>query len=322
MSRKFLKKISEELTLNTNTKSAFIAVVGRPNVGKSSFVNAAVGQKVAIVSDKPQTTRTRIMGVYNKNEHQLVFVDTPGFHKPRNMLDQYMTKAAQNGLSDVEVAILVVEAAPKFNFDPENLPPAELELIEQFKKRKLPAILAVNKIDLLEKKEDLLEMITAYMGAFSFTAVVPMSAKNNDGVNIILDELLKYSQPAPHFFDADTVSDQPDRVMVAEMIREKILRTLSDEIPHGTAVEIEQFYERDNADGNPILEIGATIYCEKDSHKGIIIGKGGKMLKRIGTSARKDIEEFFGIKANLKLWIKVKEDWRNRGGIIHSLGLD
>lgn len=308
--------------MNTETKSAFVAVVGRPNVGKSSFVNAAVGQKVAIVSDKPQTTRTRIMGVCNRAEHQLVFVDTPGFHKPRNMLDQYMTKAAQNGISDVEAAILVVEAAPKFKFDPENLPPAELELIDQFKKRKLPALLAVNKIDMLEKKEELLVMITAYMSAYDFAAVVPMSAKNNDGVEIIINELLKYSQPAPHFFDADTVTDQPDRVMIAEIIREKILRTLSDEIPHGTAVEIEQFYERDNAEGEPILEVGATVYCEKDSHKGIIIGKGGKMLKRIGTSARRDIEEYFGLQTNLKLWIKVKEDWRNRGGIIHSLGLD
>ena len=202
------------------------------------------------------------------------------------------------------------------------MPPAELELIEQFKKRKLPAILALNKIDLLEKKEDLLEMITAYMTAYDFSAVVPMSAKSRDGVDIIVEELLKFSQTAPHFFDADTVTDQPDRVMVAEIIREKILRTLSDEIPHGTAVEIEQFYERDNSMGEPILEVGATIYCEKDSHKGILIGKGGNMLKRIGSSARKDIEEFFGIKANLKLWIKVKEDWRNRGGIIHSLGLD
>ena len=165
-------------------------------------------------------------------------------------------------------------------------------------------------------------MITAYMKAYDFSAVVPMSAKNNDGIEIIVDELLKFSEPAPHFFDSDTITDQPDKVMVAEIIREKILRTLSDEIPHGTAVEIEQFFERDNSEGEPILEVGATIYCEKESHKGIIIGKGGKMLKRIGSSARKDIEEFFGIKANLKLWIKVKEDWRNRGGIIHSLGLD
>lgn len=306
----------------SETKSAFIAVVGRPNVGKSSFVNAAVGQKVAIVSDKPQTTRTRIMGVLNVNENQLVFVDTPGFHKPRNMLDQYMSKATQNGLSDVEAAVLVVEAAPKFKFDYENLPPAELELIEQFKKRKLPVVLAVNKIDLLEKKDELLTMISAYVSCFEFAAVVPISAKNKDGIEIIVSELIKFSKPGPHYFDEDTVTDQPDRTMVAEIIREKILRTLSDEIPHGTAVEIEQFYERDNANGEPILEVGATIYCEKDSHKGILIGKGGNMLKKIGSHARHDIEQFFGLKTNLKLWVKVKEDWRNRQGLIHTFGLD
>ncbi len=304
------------------TKSAFIAVVGRPNVGKSSFVNAAVGQKVAIVSDKPQTTRTRIMGVCNRNENQIVFVDTPGFHRPRNVLDQHMSKAVHSGLSDVEAAVLVVEAAPKFHFDAENLPPAELELIEQIKKRKLPAVLAVNKIDLLEKKEELLEMIAAYIAVYDFSAVVPISAKSGDGIETILSELLPFCVSAPHFFDGDTVTDQPDRVMVAEMIREKILRNLSAEIPHGTAVEIEQFYERDNAVGEPILEVGATIYCEKDSHKGILIGKSGSMLKRIGSLARQDIEEFFGCKTSLKLWVKVKEDWRNRGGIIHSLGLD
>lgn len=308
--------------MKKETKSAFIAVVGRPNVGKSSLVNSAIGQKVAIVSDKPQTTRTRIMGVLNKDENQLVFVDTPGFHKPRNMLDQFMTKAAQNGLSDVEAAILVVEAAPKFKFDSDNIPAAELELIEQFKKRKLTAILAVNKIDLLEQKENLLEMITTYMNVYDFAAVVPMSAKKKDGIDILVNELLKFTKPSPHYFDHDTITDQPDRTMIAEIIREKILRTLSDEIPHGTAVEIEQFYERDNSQGEPILEVGATVYCEKDSHKGILIGKGGAMLKKIGTSARRDIEEFFGCKTNLKLWIKVKEDWRNRGGIIHSLGLD
>lgn len=307
---------------NQSTKSAFIAVIGRPNVGKSSFVNAAVGQKVAIVSDKPQTTRTRIMGVCNRAENQIVFVDTPGFHKPRNVLDQHMSKAVHSGLADVEAAVLVVEAAPKFRFDPAHLPPAELELIAQLKKRQLPAVLAVNKIDLLEKKEELLGMISAYMQAYAFAAVVPISAKSGDGVDTILTELLGFCVPAPHFFDAETVTDQPDRVMVAEMIREKILRLLSAEIPHGTAVEIEQFYERDNSAGEPILEVGATIYCEKDSHKGILIGKGGSMLKRIGSLARHDIEEFFGCRTSLKLWVKVKEDWRNRGGIIHSLGLD
>lgn len=308
--------------MNTETKSAFIAVVGRPNVGKSSFVNAVVGQKVAIVSDKPQTTRTLIMGVYTKEETQLVFVDTPGFHKPKNKLDQCMTKAVQSGLSDVEAAVLVVEAATKFKFDPDNLPPAEIELINEFKKRKLPTVLVVNKIDLLEEKEKLLEIISAYMKIFDFSAVVPISAKKSDGIDIVTSELLKFSKSSPHYFDGDTVTDQPDKTMIAEMIREKILTLCKDEVPHGTAVDIEQFYERDNKDGEPILEVGATVYCEKDSHKGIIIGKGGKMLKRIGTLSRKDIEEFYGCKVSLKLWIKVKDDWRNRAGLIHSLGLD
>lgn len=308
--------------MNNQTKSAFIAIVGRPNVGKSSFVNAAVGQKVAIVSDKPQTTRTRIMGVLTKSDTQLVFVDTPGFHRPKNKLDERMAKATQSGLSDVEAAVLVVEAAPKFKFDCDNLPPAELELIAEFKKRKLPAILAVNKIDLLDEKDKLLEIISAYIKVFDFSAVVPFSAKNCDGVDILCEELLKFAKPSPHYFDGDTVTDQPDRTMIAEMIREKILTLLSDEVPHGTAVEIEQFYERDNNLGEPILEVGATVYCEKDSHKGIIIGRGGNMLKRIGSMARKDIEDFYGCKTSLKLWVKVKEDWRNRVGIIHSLGLD
>lgn len=308
--------------MKTETKSAFIAIVGRPNVGKSSFINAAVGQKVAIVSDKPQTTRTKIMGVLTSEQTQLVFVDTPGFHKPKNMLDRQMTKATRSGLGDVDAAVLVVEAAPKFKFDPDNLPPAEIELINELKKRKLPAVLAVNKIDLLPEKDKLLELITAYMKLFDFAAVVPFSAKNNDAVDVLVDELFKFSKPSPHYFDTDTVTDQPDRTMIAEMIREKILTLCSDEVPHGTAVDIEQFYERDNKDGEPVLEVGATIYCEKESHKGIIIGRGGSMLKKIGSMARKDIEEFYGCKVSLKLWVKVKEDWRNRGGVIHSLGLD
>ncbi len=317
-----MKNNLEEKGLNTETKSAFILVVGRPNVGKSSFVNAAVGQKVAIVSDKPQTTRTRIMGVKTVEETQLVFVDTPGFHKPKNMLDERMTKATKSGFSDVEAAVLIVEAAPKFKFDPDNLPPAEVELIAEIKKRKIPAVLAINKIDLLSEKDKLLEMISAYIKMFDFAAVVPFSAKNGDGVVSLCDELIKFSKPSPHYFDGDTVTDQPDKTMIAEMIREKILTLLNDEVPHGTAAEIEQFYERDNKDGEPVLEVGATIYCEKDSHKGIIIGRGGSMLKKIGSMARKDIEQFYGTKVSLKLWVKVKEDWRNRGGIIHSLGLD
>lgn len=302
--------------------SAFITIIGRPNVGKSSLLNRILGQKVAIVSDKPQTTRTKIMGIKTENENQLVFIDTPGFHKPRNELDKNMNKAVGDGMADVDAAVLVVEANPKFNFDGENLPPAEVELIKELKKRKLKAVLIINKIDLLPEKEKLLDMILAYTKEFDFETVVPLSAKTGDGVDALLSELKKFSKPSPHYFPDDDVTDQPEKVMVAEMIREKLLLTLSKEVPHGIAVDLERFVERDTVDGEPIVEVEATIICEKDSHKGIIIGKGGAMLKRIGIMARRDIEKFFGIRATVKLWVKVKEDWRNRQGLIHTFGLD
>lgn len=304
------------------SKSAFIAVVGRPNVGKSSFINRAVGSKVAIVSDKPQTTRTRIMGVLTCGASQLVFVDTPGFHKPRNVLGERMVKAAQTGLSDVDAALLVVDAAPEFRFDPESLPAAETALIEQIAKRKIPAVLALNKIDKLADKSGLLSMIKAYSDYFKFDAVYPISVMNGDGVEELKTELLSFCKPLPHFFPDDVNTDQPEKTMVAELIREKILRLYDKEIPHGTAVEIERFFERDNKNGEPVLVVEAVIYCEKESHKGIIIGKNGSALKKVGMLARRDIEEFFGINVSLQLWVKVKEDWRNRGGIIHTLGLD
>lgn len=305
-----------------NTKSAFIAIIGRPNVGKSSIINRLLSQKVAIVSDKPQTTRTRIMGVLTRGENQFVFVDTPGFHKPRNILGQNMIKAVGTGLSDVNAALLVVEAAPKFKFDKDNLPPAELELISELKKRNMKAVLVINKIDLLEDKEELFEIITAYNELYDFDSIIPVSAVKGDGIEIIIDETSKYLEESPHYFDSDDFTDQNEKTMVAEMIREKLLRLLDKEIPHGIAIDIERFFERDTANGEPIIEIEATIYCEKDSHKGIIIGKGGAMLKKVGASARRDIEKFFGIKASLKLWVKVKEDWRNRQGLIHTFGLD
>ena len=305
-----------------NTKSAFIAILGRPNVGKSSLLNRILGQKIAIVSDKPQTTRTRIMGVLTKGEDQFVFVDTPGFHKPHNTLGENMMKAVGNGMSDVDLALLVVEAAPKFKFDKDNLPPAEVELINEIKRRKLKTILVLNKIDLLENKDDMLELIMAYSKEYDFEAVIPVSAKSGDGVDIIINEAKVFLKPSPHYFGSDDVTDQSEKVMVAEMIREKLLRTLDKEVPHGIAVDIERFFERDTNNGEPILEVEATIYCEKDSHKGIVIGKQGAMLKKIGTYARKDIENFYGIRASLKLWVKVKEDWRNRQGLIHTFGLD
>lgn len=302
--------------------SAFITIIGRPNVGKSSLMNKILGQKVAIVSDKPQTTRTKIMGIKTEGENQIVFIDTPGFHRARNQLDKNMNKAVSDGMSDVDAAVLVVEANPKFGFDGDNLPPAEMELITELKKRKLKAVLVINKIDLLEKKEELLTLITAYTKEFNFETVIPLSARTGDGVNILLNELGKFSKPSVHYFPDDDVTDQPEKVMVAEMIREKLLRTLDKEVPHGIAVDLERFFERDTSQGEPIVEVEATIICEKDSHKGIIIGKNGAMLKRIGTMARRDIENFFGIKATVKLWVKVKEDWRNRQGLIHTFGLD
>ena len=306
----------------SKTYSSFIAIVGRPNVGKSSIINRILGQKIAIVSDKAQTTRTRIMGVLTKDANQFVFVDTPGFHKPRNTLGENMMKAVGNGLCDVDAVMLVVEAATKFSNSDDQLPAAEVELINEIKRRKLKAYLVINKIDLLENKEDLFALILKYTAVFDFESVIPVSAVQGDGIDIIVKESSAFLKESPHFFSEDDITDQSEKVMVAEMIREKLLRSLDKEVPHGIAVDIERFFERDNAEGDPILEVEATIYCEKDSHKGIIIGKGGAMLKKIGSFARRDIEAFFGIKASVKLWVKVKEDWRNRQGLIHTFGLD
>lgn len=303
------------------SKSAFISIIGRPNVGKSSVLNAILPHKVAAVSDKPQTTRTKITGIYTDKNDQLVFIDTPGFHKPHNTLGQNMIKAVSQGISDVDVAVLTVDAAPKFKFDANALPPAETELINALKKRSIPAILAVNKIDLLKNKEDLFDIISAYSREFDFAAVVPISAKNKDGIDLLIKECFAFLKPSVHYFEDDSVTDQPERTIVAEIIREKLLRLLDKEIPHGIAVDLEQFYERDNKNGEPVIEVHAVIYCEKDSHKGVVIGKGGAMLKKIGTFARTDIERFFGCKCNLKLWVKVKENWRNSVSLINEFGL-
>lgn len=302
-------------------KSAFITIIGRPNVGKSSLMNRMLGQKVAIVSDKPQTTRTKISGILTRGAEQLVFIDTPGFHRPRNMLDRNMNKAVGDGMADVDAAVLVVEAAPHFGLD-NGLPPAEAELIAELRRRKIKAVLAVNKIDLLPKKEELLRTIVLYSREYDFEAVVPLSAKTGDGTDILISELAAFAKPSPHYFGDDDITDQPEKIMVGEMIREKLLRLLDKEVPHGIAIDIERFVERDTAEGEPILEVEATVICEKESHKGIIIGKGGATLKKVGTLARRDIEEFFGIRASVKLWVKVKEDWRNRQGLIHTFGLD
>lgn len=297
---------------NFNDKSAFIAIVGRPNVGKSSILNKMLGQKIAIVSSKPQTTRTRIMGVLTEEETQLVFIDTPGIHKPRTELGKYMVKSVNESVSGVDACLLVTEAC-------RDITDTELKLIEKFKSMDVPAILAINKIDTVKEKSDLMLQIARYSEKFDFEAVVPVSAQNNSGIDDLKNELKNLAQEGGHLFDEDTLTDQPERVLAAEMIREKMLRLLDKEIPHGTAVVVERMRTREDKD---IIDMDATIYCERDSHKGIIIGKQGAMLKKIGSYARQDMEAFFNCKVNLTMWVKVKEDWRNREGLLRSFGFD
>ena len=294
------------------TKTAFIAIVGKPNVGKSSILNRMLGQKNAIVSEKPQTTRTRIMGVLTEGEIQLVFTDTPGFHRPRTKLGEKMVKAVSDSIGGVDACLFVVE--PKG-----EIKDSEKELIEKFIQEKMPVVLAINKIDLIEDKTQLIERITELSALYDFEAVVPVSAAKNDGMKELVSELSKLSFESEHFFPDDTLTDQPERVLAGEIIREKMLRLLDKEIPHGVAVSIERMRERP---GGELMDIDAVIYCEKESHKGIIIGKQGATLKRISTYARQDMEKFFGCRINLKCWVKVKEGWRNREGLIHNFGLD
>ena len=294
-------------------KSAFIAIVGRPNVGKSSILNAMIGQKVAIVSNKPQTTRTRIMGVLTEGEDQLVFIDTPGMHKPKTSLGKYMVRSVNESVSGVDACLLVTEA----DREPTQ---TELMLIEKFKSLDLPAILAINKIDTLKNKEVLMAQILKYSKLYDFAAIVPVSAHDGDGINELKEALKEFAMEGGHFFEEDALTDQSERNLAAEMIREKILRLTDREIPHGTAVVVEKMRTRD--DGSDIMDVDATIYCEKDSHKDIIIGKGGSMLKKISSQARQDMENFFDCKVNLQTWVKVKEDWRNREGLLKSFGFD
>lgn len=290
------------------TKSGFIAIVGRPNVGKSSLLNAIVGEKIAIVSDKPQTTRNRITGVLTKGETQLVFIDTPGVHKPKTKLSEFMVKQVSSSVADVDLAVFVTEAA-------RELTTAEKELLQNL--RGLPAIAVVNKIDLLNTKEEMLAKLAELSAAYDFEEVMPISVLKNDGVDLLVEKLLGYAEPGPHFFDDDAMTDQPERVIVAEIIREKILNNMQQEIPHGTAVTIETMKEREDKD---IVDIDAVIYCERSSHKGMLIGKQGSMLKRIASQARTEAERFLGVKINLQCWVKVKEDWRNREGLIKNFG--
>ena len=293
-------------------KTAFIAIVGRPNVGKSSILNRLLGQKVAIVSSRPQTTRTKIMGVLTEGEVQLVFTDTPGFHKPKNKLGEKMIKAVDDSIGGVDSALFVTESRGE-------LRPAEKELLERLKAEKIPVVLAVNKIDMLSNKEELLERISEISGYLDFTADVPVSARDGDGLSALKSELIKLCAPSEFFFPEDTLTDQPERVLASEIIREKLLHRLNDEIPHGIAVSVEKMREREDKD---IIDIEAVIYCERESHKGIVIGKKGSMLKEVLTNARCELERFFDCKINLQCRVKVKEDWRNREGLIHNFGLD
>jgi len=290
------------------TKTAMITIAGRPNVGKSTLTNFLVGEKIAIVSNKPQTTRNRICGIVTKGDTQFVFVDTPGFHRARTKLGDYMVNTVRESIADVDAIVLVVEPIASVGTQ-------EQLLIEQFKSKKCPVLLAINKIDTVEK-DVLLEVIAVYSQAAEFAAIVPISAKTGDGVDVLLAECGKYAADSPFLFDEDMTTDQPERQVMAEIIREKLLWCLDREIPHGTAVEITKFSERDSG----IIDLDATIYCEKASHKGIIIGKQGAMLKKISTMARNDCEKFMGTKVFLTTWVKVKENWRDSDFLVRNFG--
>ena len=290
------------------TKTAMITIAGRPNVGKSTLTNFLVGEKIAIVSNKPQTTRNRICGIVTRDETQFVFVDTPGYHRSRTKLGDYMVNVARESIADVDATILVVEPVA-------NVGGQEEDLIAKIKASRSPAILAINKIDTVEK-EELLAVIAAYSQYADFDAIIPISAKTGDGVEALLDVCEKFAQESPFLFPDDMTTDQPERQVMAEIIREKLLWTLDKEIPHGTAVEITKFSERDSG----IIDIDATIYCEKASHKGIIIGKQGAMLKKISSMARADCEKFMGTKVFLTTWVKVKETWRDSDFLVRNFG--
>lgn len=290
------------------TKTAMITIAGRPNVGKSTLTNYLVGEKIAIVSNKPQTTRNRICGIVSKGNTQFVFVDTPGFHKPRTKLGDYMVSVTRDSIADVDLTVLVVEPVASIGAQ-------EQGLIEQLRARKCPAVLAINKIDTVEK-ENLLEVIATYAEAAAFDAIIPISAKTGDGVDDLLNICEKYAIESPFLFPEDVTTDQPERQVMAEIIREKLLWCLDREVPHGTAVEITKFSERDNG----IIDIDATIYCERASHKGIIIGKHGDMLKKISSMARTDCEKFMGTRVYLTTWVKVKENWRDSDFLVRNFG--
>lgn len=295
--------------MSSTEKSGIITICGRPNVGKSTLTNALVGEKVAIVTNKPQTTRNRICGILNRGESQFVFVDTPGLHRARTRLGDYMVNVVKESVADVDAVLLLVEPIA-------NVGEPERQIIDRLKTLNCPGVLVINKVDMLEKKETLLEIIELYGKEYDFAAVVPISARTGEGVEELLSVLEGYLPEGPHLFPEGMTSDQPEQQMMAEILREKLLLCLDKEIPHGTAVEITRFAERDDE----VVEVEATIYCEKNSHKGIIIGKGGAMLKKVSTLARQDMEKFMGTKIYLQTWVKVKENWRDNPAAIQNFG--
>lgn len=293
------------------SKAAFVAIVGKPNVGKSSILNQLLGEKIAIVTSKPQTTRTRIMGVLTKDYSQFVFLDTPGFHKAKTKLSDNMRRVVTTSIKDVDIVMFVVEPAGR-------LTEPEMQLIENIKAARIPSVLVINKTDLFTDKSVVAERIIELTALHDFDAVIPMSVTEEKGMDSLLEELDKLAEEGEHYFPDDTLTDQPERVIAAEIIREKLLLNLQQEIPHGTAVIIEKMREREDQN---ILDIEATIYCERASHKGMIIGKGGQALKRIASAARADLESFLDVHVNLQCWVKVREGWRNQESAIRNFGL-
>ena len=293
------------------TKTVFVTLAGRTNAGKSSLLNAIIGEKIASVSPKSQTTRTRITGIKTVGETQMVFMDTPGLHKPKNKLSNHMLKTVQDSIVDIDAVLFVMDCTKPVNEQEE-------ELLASLHRQHTPTILVLNKIDLLEDKSKLMGQMATLYNRYQFAAVIPISVLQNDGIDLVEQEVQQLAKESPHYFPDDAFTDQPERVLAAEMIREKILNMLQEEVPHGVAVSIERMTERDDRD---LLDIDAVIYCERDSHKGILIGKNGAMLKRISSAARADLETFFQIQVNLQCWVKVKEDWRNQEGLIRNFGL-
>jgi len=290
-------------------KTAMITIAGRPNVGKSTLTNTLVGEKITIVSPKPQTTRSRILAVTSRDDTQFVFIDTPGYHRARTKLGSYMDNVVRQSVADVDCVMLLVEPIASIGSQ-------EQALINQFKKSNVPVVLVINKIDTVENKKELLNVIALYSGAYSFEAIIPISAKTSDGVGELLSVLGKYAVEGPELFPEDMITDQPEKQICAEIVREKLLLCLDKEVPHGTAIAVTKFSERDDE----VIEMDVTIYCEKQSHKGIIIGRQGSMLKHIGELARRDIEAFMGTKVFLQTWVKVKENWRDSDALLKNFG--